>query len=243
MATSARVATVMSCDDPLDLLHQGEIGIKGRMPWSSNVTLLAELTDGRRTTLAIYKPQRGERPLWDFPPGLCKREVAAYRLSEALGWALVPPTVLRDGPLGEGSLQLFVQADFEQHYLTLLERPELRAQLERICVFDLLANNADRKSGHCLLGPEGHVYAIDHGLTFHAEPKLRTVIWDFAGEPIPRALLDAVRQLLNAGLPAALAELLDPDEQDALLMRGKALARRARFPKDSSGMRYPWPLV
>jgi hypothetical protein len=233
----------MSCDDPFDLLYRGEILVKGRMPWSSNVTLLAELTHDGRQTLAIYKPQRGERPLWDFPPGLCKREVAAYRLSEALGWALVPPTVLRDGPLGEGSLQLFVQADFEQHYLTLLERGEHREQLQRICLFDLLANNADRKSGHCLLGEDGRIYAIDNGLTFHVEPKLRTVIWNFAGESIPRALLDAVRRLLDRDLPRELAELLDPPEQAALLARGRALARRARFPKDASGMRYPWPLV
>jgi len=233
----------MSCDDPLELLSRGEISIKGRMPWSSNVTLLAELTDGDRNGLAVYKPQRGERPLWDFPPGLCKREVAAYRLSEALGWTVVPPTILRDGPLGEGSLQLFVHADFEQHYLTLLERPEHREQLQQICVFDLLANNADRKSGHCLLGPDGRIYAIDNGLTFHPEPKLRTVIWDFAGEPIPAELLAAIRRLLLVGLPAPLAELLEPTEQEALLGRGRALARRTRFPKDTGGMRYPWPLV
>jgi uncharacterized repeat protein (TIGR03843 family) len=232
----------MSCDE-LEFLTRGEISIKGRLPWSSNVTLLAELTDGERNGLAVYKPLRGERPLWDFPPGLFKREVAAYRLSEALGWALVPPTILREGPLGPGSLQLFIQADFEQHYLTLLEREELRAQLQRVCLFDLLANNADRKSGHCLLGPGDRIYAIDNGLTFHVEPKLRTVIWDFGGEPIPGDMVAALRHLIERGIPDALAELLEPDEREALLARGKALARRARFPKDASGMRYPWPLV
>ncbi len=169
--------------------------------------------------------------------------MAAYRLSEALGWALVPPTVLRDGPLGEGSVQLFVQADFEQHYLTLLEHEEHRAQLQQICLFDLLANNADRKSGHCLLGPDGRIYAIDNGLTFHVEPKLRTVIWDFGGEAIPGEMLAALRHLLNRGLPGPLAELIEPDEGEALLARCKGLARRGRFPKDASGMRYPWPLV
>jgi len=229
--------------DELEFLSRGEISIKGRMPWSSNVTLLAELTDGTRNGLAVYKPGRGERPLWDFPPELFRREVAAYRLSQALGWGLVPPTVLRDGPLGLGSLQLFIQADFEQHYLTLLESAEHREQLQKICLFDLLANNADRKSGHCLLGPDGRIYAIDNGLTFHVEPKLRTVIWDFGGEPIPGDLILALRQLVNRGLPGPLAELIEADEQEALLARGKALAKRGRFPKDASGMRYPWPLV
>ena len=219
------------------------MSIKGRMPWSSNVTLLAELSLGETTGLAVYKPERGERPLWDFPSGLYKREIAAYRLSEALGWGLVPLTVPREGPLGEGSLQLFVEADFEQHYLTLLERPEHRAQLQQICLFDLLANNADRKSGHCLLGPDGRVYAIDNGLTFHVEPKLRTVIWDFAGEPIPRAMLGAIERLLDAGPPEALAALLSAGEQQRLGARGKALARAKRFPKDASGARYPWPIV
>ena len=233
----------MSPDRALEILRQGTISIKGRMPWSSNVTLLAELACGEATALAVYKPERGERPLWDFPPGLYKREVAAYELSLCLGWGLVPPTVRRDeAPHGEGSLQLFVQADFEQHYLTLLERPEHREQLQRICVFDLLANNADRKSGHCLLGPDGRIYAIDNGLTFHVESKLRTVIWDFAGEPIPRDMLDAIERLLEVGVPAPLAELIVPEEQRALLARGKALVKRARFPKDTTGVRYPWPL-
>ena len=233
----------MSSSDALELLNRGAITIKGRMPLASNVTLLAELTLAGETALAIYKPQRGERPLWDFPPGLYKREVAAYRLSEALGWGLVPPTILREGPHGAGSFQLFVHADFEQHYFTLLERPEHHARLQQICAFDLVANNADRKSGHCLLGPDDRIYAIDNGLTFHAESKLRTVIWDFAGEPIPREMLEAIQRLLDEGLPEPLAALLDPGERQALCTRGKALARRGRFPKDSSGMRYPWPLV
>jgi len=213
------------------------------MPAASNITLLAELTLDGTTIYAVYKPGRGERPLWDFPPGLYKREVAAYRLSEALGWGLIPPTILREGPHGIGSLQLFVHADFQQHYFTLLERSELRAQLMRICLFDLIANNADRKGGHCLLGDDDRVYAIDNGLTFHVEPKLRTVIWDFGGEPIPREANESVRQLLDAGLPGPVAELLDPEEREALLARSKALTRRGRFPKDASGMRYPWPLL
>jgi uncharacterized repeat protein (TIGR03843 family) len=233
----------MSSSRALELLSRGAIAVKGRLPWSSNVTLLAEIRQEDECTLAVYKPERGERPLWDFPPGLYKREVAAYRLSEALGWGLVPPTVLREGPHGVGSLQLFVEADFQQHYLTLLERPEHREALQRICVFDLIANNADRKSGHCLLGPDARIYAIDNGLTFHVESKLRTVIWEFAGEPIPRDMLAGIERLVDDGLPEPLAELLDPQEQQALVARGKGLARRGRFPKDATGTRYPWPLV
>src|SRR5262249_5493205 len=163
---------------------------------------------------------------------------------EALGWGLVPLTVPREGPLGDGSLQLFVDADFEQHYLTLLERGEHRDQLQQICLFDLLSNNADRKSGHCLLGPDGRIYAIDNclpapaartyardnGLTFHVAPKLRTVIGDFAGEPIPSRLLRAIERLLDGGIPDELAELITADEQRVLRARGKALARTKRFP-------------
>jgi len=240
---SVPAATAMSSDPALDILSCGVINIKGRMPSASNVTLLAELTHAKTTALAIYKPERGERPLWDFPPGLYKREIAAYQLSEALGWGLVPPTILREGPYGVGSLQLFVDADFEQHYFTLLERPEHRARLMGICAFDLVANNADRKGGHCLLGPDERIYAIDNGLTFHVEPKLRTVIWDFGGEPIPREILDGIHRLIEEDLPESLIEMLELDERQALLARGRGLARRGRFPKDASGMRYPWPLL
>ena len=213
------------------------------MPWGSNATFLVEAALDGATTFAVYKPGRGERPLWDFPPCLFKREVAAYLLSEALGWALVPLTVWREGPYGDGSLQLFVEADFEQHYFTLREQAAHHDQLQRICAFDLLANNADRKSGHCLLGPDGAIYAIDNALAFHAEPKLRTVIWDFGGEPIARDLLDDVRRFLKTELPEPLAELLDPVERKALLARTSALVETARFPVDESGHRYPWPLV
>ncbi len=227
----------------LDVLSRGEVAVKGRMPWSSNATFLVELALGGATALAVYKPGRGERPLWDFPPGLFKRELAAYVLSEALGWGLVPLTVRRGGPLGEGSLQLFVPADFEQHYFTLFEKPAHHDALRRICVFDIVANNTDRKSGHCLLGPDGQIYAVDNGLTFHTQPKLRTVIWEFGGEPIPPAILDDVSRLVESGLPASLAEFLDPAERKALVSRARAVLADAHFPVDASGGRYPWPLV
>ena len=227
----------------LDLLARGEITVKGRLPWASNATFLVEVTRGRATALGVYKPQRGERPLWDFPRGLHRREVAAYQLSETMGFGLVPPTLARDGPYGPGSLQMFVDADFEEHYFTLRERPEQRAALTRLCAFDLVANNADRKSGHCLLGRDGRLYAIDNGLCFHAEPKLRTVVWDFAGEPVPDEVRTAARRLAAEGLPGSLIELLGPGERGALLARARALSAAERFPQDSTGMRYPWPLV
>jgi len=237
------VTAVAAGPTALDLLTRGAITVKGRLPWSSNSTFLVELTLEDRTALAVYKPGRGERPLWDFPSRLFRREIAAYHLSEALGWDLVPPTVEREGPFGEGSLQLFMPADFEQHYFTLIERDEHRDRLRRICAFDVLANNADRKSGHCLLGQDGVIYAIDNGLCFGADPKLRTVIWDFADQPVSPAILDDVRRLAEARLPPPLAALLAPAEQEALLGRGRALVAEGRFPRQTGGRHYPWPLV
>jgi uncharacterized repeat protein (TIGR03843 family) len=212
------------------------------MPASSNATFLVELTRDGVVGHAVYKPARGERPLWDFPPALYRREIAAYLLSEALAWDLVPLTIEREGPYGDGSLQSFVPADFAQHYFTLREEPAHHDRLKQICVFDLLANNADRKSGHCLICADG-IYAIDNGLTFHVEPKLRTVIWDFGGEPVPAPLLADVRRLIERELPDALAALLTRAEREALLRRARALVNGGVFPVDASGMRYPWPLV
>ena len=225
------------------LLEEGRLAVKGRLPWSSNYTFLGEVSLDGASSLVVYKPQRGERPLWDFPRGLYKREVAAWVLSEVLGWGLVPPTVTRNGPLGRGSVQLFVDADFSQHYFTLREDPRHQSTFERLCVFDVLANNADRKAGHCLLGRDGRIHAIDNGLTFHAQQKLRTVIWDFGGEPIPPEMLADVRRFARAKLPKTLSALLDPDEQKALRARAGALANAECFPVDTGGHRYPWPLV
>lgn len=230
-------------DPVLDLIARGDIEIEGRMPWSSNGTFLVKVSCDEAWTRAIYKPRRTERPLWDFPAGLDRREVAAYELSEALRWNLVPHTVLRDGPLGEGSVQRFVDADFEEHYFTLLEAGRHLHGMRSMCLFDLLANNTDRKSGHCLISLGDELFGIDHGLCFHEDFKLRTVMWDFSGEPIPGVLLDDVRRLRDAGLPPALCELLRPSELAALRERVTHVASMSTFPHDPSGSRYPWPLV
>jgi uncharacterized repeat protein (TIGR03843 family) len=226
-----------------EVLTRGELTVKGRLPWSSNATLLVQATLNGATALGVYKPERGERPLWDFPSGLFRRELAAWHLSEALGWGLVPLTVPRDGPYGEGSVQLFIAADFEQHYFTLREDERHHDRLRRICAFDLITNNADRKSGHCLLGEDGTIYAIDNGLCFHVEPKLRTVIWEFADEPLPAAVVDDLKRLAGKALPAAVRELLAPEECAVLLKRTRALLKAGRFPVDTIGRGYPWPPV
>jgi uncharacterized repeat protein (TIGR03843 family) len=214
------------------------------MPWSSNGTFLVTVGGEGQELLAVYKPGRAERPLWDFPGGLFRREIAAYALSEALGWALVPETVARaEGPLGPGSLQRFVDADFEQHYFTLLEDESRHAILKRMAAFDVVANNADRKGGHCLIDADDHLWGIDHGLCFHEDPKLRTVIWDFAGEPLAASDRDDLERLAKDGLPAAVTDLLHRDETRALEARLARLLRSGRLPEPRSDHPYPWPLV
>lgn len=239
-------------DDALAILGTAEVTLEGRMPWASNATFLVRLEPDDGTVVrAIYKPVRGERPLWDFEPGLHRREVAAFRLSEALGIGAVPPTVLRDdGPLGEGSLQWFVDADHAEHYFTIAEqRPDLHDQLRAIAVLDVVANNTDRKSGHCLLvrDPDGdatrdRVWAIDNGLCFAADFKLRTVIWEFAGESLSRSQLAAVAALADC-VPGEVAELISPEEVEAMQRRARWLTVHKVLPGDDSGHRYPWPLV
>ncbi|MEZ5342950.1 MAG: hypothetical protein R2706_16355 [Acidimicrobiales bacterium] len=158
----------LPADTLIDLFQNGDIEVLGRMPYSSNATLLVNVTDGDLRHQAIYKPHRGERPLWDFPDGLFKREVAMYRLCRQLGWDVIPPTTVGVGPHGEGSVQALVNADFRQHYFTLHDDGIGEDDLRKICVLDLIANNTDRKSGHCLLAVDGRVYGIDNGLAFHA---------------------------------------------------------------------------
>ena len=227
-------------------LAEGELELLGRIPWASNATVLAKVRHGELEGLAVYKPVRGERPLWDFPTGtLYRREVAAYLVSERLGWRLVPPTLARDGPLGVGSVQLYVDADPEVTAFELLA--DGNPALARIAAFDVITNNADRKAGHCLAGPDGHVWAIDHGLCFHAQAKLRTVLWDLAGEPLDAPALADLEALaaeaVGGPLGASLGELLEPDEVAVLARRARALARAGRLPAPRGGRAYPWPLV
>lgn len=227
----------------LDLLENGGLGMVAQLVESSNVGFVLETTRGEDYGWAVYKPERGEAPLYDFPPGLHVRERAAFLLSEYLGWHIVPPTVTRaDGPFGVGSLQWFIENGGE-HYFPLLEtRPELHGQLRRMAVFDLLTNNTDRKSGHVLLDAADHIWGIDHGLCFHPEPKLRTVIWDFAGEEIEGSLVAAVEPL-RWQIPEDIAVLLGSAEVAALQRRASRIVRLPFLPHPRSPYQYPWPLV
>ncbi|HHX45733.1 MAG TPA: SCO1664 family protein [Chloroflexi bacterium] len=235
----------------LELLQRGEITLQGQFPWSSNYTFLASVRDQDLEALAVYKPCRGERPLWDFDSGtLCRREVAAYRVSRALGWPDIPPVVLRDGPHGLGSLQIFVEADYGQHYFTLRERPDCDDAFRRVTVFDYLVNNADRKGGHVLIGNDGQVWAIDHGLTFHTQFKLRTVIWDYAGQPLPQEMVRDLRALQRqlddprSALVRELYDLISPAELAALSQRLDTLLRDEVYPNPRPSWRnVPYPLV
>ncbi len=235
-------------EDPVEHLLRGDIEVEGRMPYSSNATFLVHVVLDGRAHPAIYKPVRGERPLWDFEPGLHRREVAAYLLSAAMGVGVVPPTVLRDGPLGEGSVQWFVTGDHSEHYFTIFEsHPETHDRLRDIAVLDILANNTDRKSGHCLFvpardGSPAEVWAIDNGLCFAPEFKLRTVIWEFGGEPLPERLIEAADRLCRR-VPLDVAALLNDAEVAAIQGRAAWCVKERRFPTDDSGRRYPWPLV
>ena len=229
--------------DTLSVLADGEVEILGRMPWSSNATFLVNVSLDGAELRAIYKPHRGERELWDFPDGLYRREVAAYRLAEALGWPRIPETIVRTAaPFGEGSLQRFVDANYDEHYFTLLEEPRHRPSLQAMAAFDLVANNADRKGGHCLLDAEDRIWGIDHGLCFNVAPKLRTVIWDFAGDEIPEGLREDLRRLALAA-PPGLAPLLSPAEIEAVQRRASRVAHRGVYPDPGEGRPYPWPLV
>ena len=305
------------------MLAAGEISMVGRMPWSSNATFLVDVDAPGELGFpvqAVYKPVRGERRLWDFPPGLHRRERACFVLSEALGWDLVPPTIIRDGPLGEGSLQLFVLADFEHHYFTIRQIDSLGLPLRRLCAFDFVSNATDRKSGHVLLRqlgcdeagksepseepllppsdlhpgdapssnlpssdlPPGYlpasdapssdfssgnlsssgapssdfpssylppgdattqIFAIDNGLSFHSDFKLRTVLWDYSGEPLPQCVMSDLKSFLSRPACEELAEVLTPAEFDAAMERAELLLESAVFPTDPSGQRWPWPIV
>lgn len=244
----------------LNLLQDGDLQVEGVLPWSSNYTMLVQVCGqvaGEPHTLAaVYKPQRGERPLWDFAQGtLCLRERAAFLVSEALEWHIVPPTVLRQGRHGLGSVQLFIPHNPERHYFTFEGDPRYGEQLQKIVLFDILINNADRKSGHVLLqeadgsATAERLWGIDHGICFHSDYKLRTVIWEFVGQPIPAALMrDLLRvhtTLLTPGslLHNQLVSLLSAEELAALQRRAAALIKQGAFPAPGPGRHYPWPPV
>jgi len=232
------------------ILATGEITSEhGIMRWGSNYASLVTVAGDQATLVAVYKPQRGERTLWDFPDGtLCYREVLSYHVSQTLGWQLVPATVLRDGPHGLGSVQLFIEHDPAVNYFTLDDT--FADQLRMFAAFDAVVNNADRKGGHLLLDARGKLWGIDHGLTFHSTAKLRTVIWEFERQPIPNPLLEAMENLLNTilcqGAPwtELMQRWLTNSEVSALVRRIERLLSTRVFPSPSSrGPSYPWPPV
>lgn len=230
--------------EALDLLRTGTLSVEGRLVDASNTTLYCSLSRDGITAACVYKPVRGERPLWDFPDGtLAGREAAAYVVSTALGWNVVPPTVLRDGPFGEGMVQLWIDGD-ETVDLGRLIRAD-RVPLRRMAVFDAVVNNADRKGGHLIPVPDGHVYGVDHGVSFHAQDKLRTVLWSWAGDPLPDDAVEALSELraeLEGPLEAALAALLTRREVSAVKRRVDRLLARRRYPEPSGDWpAVPWP--
>ncbi|MFF7778031.1 SCO1664 family protein [Streptomyces tanashiensis] len=257
-----------------ELLARGELTVRGRVREASNAVLYCSVAHEGREAACVYKPVAGEQPLWDFPDGtLAQREVAAYEISEATGWGLVPPTVLRDGPYGEGMVQLWIEADPGARLLALTEDEEAgegwkavgpaqidadrtallvhadTPELRRLAVLDAVINNGDRKGGHLLPAPGGRLYGIDHGVTFHVEDKLRTLLWGWAGEELPAeaaAVLDALDRSLAPGAPLAtrLAELLTGAEVAAVRARVEALRATGRHPEPSGQWpSIPWPPV
>ena len=232
-----------------EFVREAEIGDGWLHPRASNYTFIVELRLGSARGFGVYKPRSGEAPLWDFPTGtLHRRECAAYVLCRSLGWSFVPPTVLREGEAGVGSVQLFVPSVDGSHYFEL--RDEHPREVLRMAVFDVVANNADRKGGHCFLGRAGGVWGIDQGLTFHVEDKLRTVIWDFAGRDVPEGLTRDLGCLLEAlstdgsDASAELGALLSPAEVEALRGRVMELVERPVLPSGPHTRRdVPWPWV
>jgi uncharacterized repeat protein (TIGR03843 family) len=235
-----------SAEQAAAVLQGGTITASRPVYSGSNGVFLLSISDKAARVRAIYKPRSGESPLWDFPDGtLYRRERAAFLVSEALGWSLVPPTVIRSGPYGVGAVQWFISFDRTVDYGDMLQ--EHQEELRKIALFDWLTNNGDRKVGHCLVGKNGKVWAIDHGLTFHTDPKLRTVIWDFGGQPVPGSLVGDVRSLRTAlsgksPLSGSLSQLLTDVEVEALSRRLDGILRRPVFPLWSGSYRsVPWP--
>lgn len=238
--------------DVATALADHELTPRGFLAEASNHTLLVQVGERTQGLHGIYKPREGERPLRDFPRGtLCQRETAAWVVSEFLDWRLVPPTVLRDGPMGEGSVQLFLPHDPERHYFALLDEGGHEEDLLRMALFDVLINNADRKASHVIVSDDDNqIWGVDHGLTFHAHPKLRTVIWEFGGTPLAPAWRDQLRELSQSlrdeehELTVSLRGLLSAEEIEALRLRASSLADIEAFPEVEKRHRpYPWPLV
>lgn len=242
----------------LPALQNGTLTVEGEFVWGSNYTFLTQVTYKDATFSAVYKPTRGTRPLWDFPPeSLPRREVAAFLVSEALGWHFVPPTTFRqDGPFGPGSLQLFIEHDPDYHYFNFNHND--RKRLRPVVLFDILVNNADRKGSHILLDSDDQLWLIDHGVCFHTEEKLRTVIWDFAGEPIPEVLLANLHQFQKlihmngddqsliepSRLVTDLNAHLSIAEIRAIAQRSETILNSSKFPDPNPDRRhYPWPAV
>ncbi len=235
-------------DKTLETLRAGEIDVLGLLPYSSNYVFLARLEHAGSEELAVYKPRRGETPLWDFPEGtLAAREVAAFVVSEAAGWNLVPPTVLRDdAPMGPGSFQQFIEHDPERHFFTLAE--ERFDDFRAFAALDVVINNADRKGGHILEDAERRLWGVDHGLSFNLAPKLRTVIWAFAGDAIDQTIRRHLEALTlgfstSEGWGAELGRLLSPAEARATVERATGLLDEGIFPCPETSHHLPWPLV
>lgn len=259
-----------------DVLLEGDLTLIGQITTASNATLVCESTLGEKSTRVVYKPVRGERPLWDFPDGtLAGREVASYRVSEALGWGVIPRTVLRDGPFGPGMVQRWIDTvdrradgsgglemvdlcspgnvppgwfevlqafDSEGEPVSLIHADDPR--LQRMAVLDVLINNADRKGGHALEGVDGSVYGVDHGICLHSENKLRTVLWGWAGQPVPGALIADVAEFattLDGDLGDELSELITEEEIVALAVRAMQFAESAVMPEPNGHRTIPWP--
>ncbi|MDN3293591.1 SCO1664 family protein [Streptomyces ficellus] len=258
----------------VDLLAKGELTVRGQVREASNAVLLCSVAYEGQEADCVYKPVAGERPLWDFPDGtLAQREVAAYEVSEATGWGLVPPTVLRDGPYGQGMVQLWIDGDPAASLLALVDGEEAGegwkavglaqvgedrtallvhaddVRLRRLAVLDAVINNGDRKGGHLLPAPDGRLYAIDHGVTFNVDDKLRTLLWGWAGEPLPAEALGVLARLdaslaPGGSLAVRLAELLTPAEVTAVRSRVAALRSSGRHPEPSGEWpAIPWPPV
>lgn len=278
MPASERVPAVgdgLIGDIAAELLTYGELTVRGQLRDASNAVLYCAVEHEGVSAHCVYKPVAGERPLWDFPDGtLAQREVAAYMVSEATGWGLVPPTVLRDGPYGEGMVQLWIETppEGDQGLLALVEGEEPGegwkavgfaevgegrtallvhaddVRLRRLAVLDAVINNADRKGGHLLPAADGQLYAIDHGVTFNTENKLRTLLWGWAGEPLTDEIAEVLgklsAELADGGLGARLAELITVDELEALRARVAALLASGRHPEPSGQWpAIPWPPI